>query len=329
MRTKGEAMESEIKADVKTEIQTSKLTNRTTRLSLALNLLLLGIKLGVGILAKSTAMIADAVHSASDTAATLAVMVGIKVAQRPADENHAYGHGKAEAVAAKIVAMILSITGFGLAWESFHILREGRAGIPGLSALGVAVIAIVVKFFLYRYVNSRAKKLRSSALTADAANHRSDIMSTVAAALGIIGARLGYPFLDPLAGIIVGILILKMAYDIYMKSVLELMDTSPDVKVVEHITDVAAHTPGVVNVNNTKARIHGSGILVDMRLCVDGAITVQQGHSITQNVVENIHHAENDITEVLVHVNPCDPLEIGYANCDTCSMETPEDSMLL
>lgn len=298
-------------------MDSSRTTNRVTVLSLVANLLLLGIKLSVGILAKSTAMIADAIHSASDTGATLAVMIGIRVARKPADANHPYGHVKAEPVAAKIVAVILTITGFGLAWESFHILREGRADVPGLSALGVGAVAIVVKIFLYRYVNGIAEKLKSSALAADAANHRSDILSTAAALVGITGARFGYAFLDPLAGIVVGGLIVKMAYEIYRKSVLELMDTAPGDMVIEQINSAALNTPGVITIDNTKARIHGSGILVDMRLCVDGGITVSQGHSIAQHVVENIHSTDSDVKEVLVHVNPCDPAEPNRdcANC--------------
>ncbi|HWJ02095.1 MAG TPA: cation diffusion facilitator family transporter [Verrucomicrobiae bacterium] len=303
------------------------IVKRVTWTSLATNFMLLGIKLFAGLIANSTAMIADAVHSASDTAATFAVMIGLKVARRPADENHPYGHAKAESVAAKVVAIVLTVTGFGLAWESFHLLREGRGNAPGAAVIWVAVGAIIVKEVLYRYVSGIAAKLKSSALAADAANHRSDSLSTLAALLGILGARLGFPFLDPLAGIAVGGLILKMAWSIYSQSVMELMDTAPEPEVTQKIRAAAEQTPGVITINDTKARLHGPGILVDMRLCVDGGISVTEGHAIAQNVVENIHRAEEEVQNVLVHVNPCETAMQG--SCETCEQGINPEEMLL
>lgn len=269
------------------------------------NVLLTSFKFYAGIVSGSSAMISDATHSASDIAATLTVYLGLRLADRPADETHHYGHGRLESIAAKIVSIILMFTGVTLGWDALQRLLSGDVQTPGTIALWAAAISIVSKEALYRYVHRIGCSLGSTAIQAEALHHRSDAFSSIAALAGIGGARLGYPILDPLAGLFVAVLISRMGVIMYLQSISELVDKAPGRQTVNAIIEAATHTPGVNSVNNVKARIHGSRILVDLRICVDPRISVAEGHTIAQNAKANVRRQNEKVEDVLVHVNPC------------------------
>lgn len=279
--------------------------NKVAGISLVTNILLTLAKAVVGLLAGSTAVVADAAHSASDIAATAIVWVGLRMGGTPPDDTHHYGHAKLESVAAKIVALILVLTGAGLGLNAWSILRLGDYESPLGLAIWVTVLSIVVKEVLYRYVLGVGRRIGSTALEAEAWHHRSDAISSVAAMVGVVGAYLGYPALDPLAGLAVSLLIIQMGAKLYVQSIRELIDEAPSLSVIKQIKQTARHTPDVMAVHEVKARTVGQNILVDIKICVNRFLTVEEGHNIGASAKRNILEVVPEVDNVLVHVNPC------------------------
>ncbi len=268
------------------------------------NILLAFLKGFIGYLAGSTALMADAVHSASDFIGTVIVIKGVKIAHLPPDKSHPYGHHKAESIVSKIIAIILMITAVFIGYEAFQILIADEIGIPGVAAIVVALISIGVKEGLYQYTIRVGRKYRNSALIADAWHQRSDALSSIAALIGISGAVMGFPFMDPLAGIVVALLILKTAISIYIDAIHDLMDSAPPQEILNNITEAAKIDEGVLAVSDVKVRRYGSMLLVDMKINVSPSITVEKGHAIAARTKENILSHNKDVKDVLIHVNP-------------------------
>lgn len=285
--------------------QRSKQANRVTMISLTVNVMLMFLKGIAGAVANSTALIADAVHSASDVLTTLVVFVGVRVSSRPADINHHYGHAKLESVAAKIVALVLAGTGVGIGWSAWGVLQGGDLESPTVFALIAAGVSILVKEGLFRYTFKKGTQIDSRAIIADAWHNRSDALSSVAALVGVAGARFGYSWADPVAGIIVAVLIIRVGGKLYLTSVGELVDEAPDRETMEKIAAITRNTRGVRSLNQVKGRKVGSNIHLDLSLCVDPEITVKAGHDIAVEVENNLQASISKTVDVMIHVNPC------------------------
>ncbi|GAB6086939.1 cation diffusion facilitator family transporter [Alkaliphilus crotonatoxidans] len=269
------------------------------------NIILTILKAIIGYLSGSTALLADAFHSASDLFGTIILLQGLKIAHLPPDESHPYGHHKAESVTAKILAIILFVTALGIGNEAVKILRSGNIAPPQVTAIYVAIISILAKEGLYHYSVRIGKRIKSTAVIADAWHHRSDAFSSVATLIGVTGAIFGYPFMDPFAGIIVSILILRTAVSIYVDAIKGLMDTSPDKKILEAIKQAASKAKGVEEIQDVKVRQYGSKYMVDMKICVNPTITVEEGHGAAARAKEHIMNEMEEVMDVLIHVNPC------------------------
>lgn len=271
------------------------------------NIVLTLLKGMIGFLANSTALIADATNSASDIVGTLILFQGLKIAHRPPDENHPYGHHKAEPITAKLLAIILVITALGIGYEAVKILLGDVVEPPGMAAVYTAIISILIKQGMYLYTIRVGKAINSDAVIADAMNHRSDVFSSSATLAGIAGAIWGFPFLDPLAGIFVAALILKTGIQIYAQAVNVLMDAAPAPETLASIRSVAEKVEGVIEIQDIKVRQYGSYYQVDLKLCVDPQITVEAGHNIAAQVKASIKDSNAAIQDVLIHVNPHHP----------------------
>jgi cation diffusion facilitator family transporter len=274
------------------------------------NVALAAIKFFVGIIANSRALIADGVHSAADVLGSVAVLIGLRVAKIPADEDHPYGHGKAEVIAAAVVSLFLLVAGVGVGYDAIRAFWEPIAA-PGISAMLVAIIAIVVKESMFQYKYRLGKRLESKALIANAYEHRSDVFSSLAALAGIgvaiLGPRVGAPILvyfDPLAGTIVALLVMKMGLDIAKESIQTLMDQVLEGEIIEKITRTTLAVDGVERVDEIRAREHGHYIIVDIKISVLPHISVSEGHHIGKMVKSRIMHDFPRVQDVLVHVNP-------------------------
>lgn len=268
------------------------------------NILLAIVKIIAGVIGKSSAMMADGFHTLSDVITTVIVLVGIKIANKKADKNHPYGHEKFESVFAKLLSLFLILTGLFIGYEAITILTHKEFTVPGKIALYAAVASILVKEIMYRYTLISAKKIKSTSMEADAWHHRSDALSSIGTFVGILGARLGFPALDPIAGIIVSLLIIKVGVDLYLRSVSELVDEAADSRIVEEIEEKTMSIQGVEKINTLKTRVFGNKIYVDMDIMVDGNITVKEGHNIAEKVHDKLEDEIEEIKHCMIHIEP-------------------------
>ncbi len=272
--------------------------------TLIANVVLSIIKIIAGIVAKSSAMVADGFHTVSDVISTIAVMIGVKFSEKEADESHPYGHERIESVLTVFLALILLFTGVGIALTAIKSIMHNDFSKPGILALIAAILSIVTKEGMYRYTMKYANKINSTALKADAWHHRSDAFSSIGTLFGIGGAMLGFEILDPVAGIVVSILIIKVSTEIFMQGINQLVDKSADKETVGKIEDTIKHIDGVKRVDDVKTRLHGSRLYVDVEIAVDKNITVFEGHQIAQVVHDTIEKNLPDVKHCMVHVNP-------------------------
>lgn len=272
--------------------------------TIILNVLLAVFKIFAGIVGSSNAIFADGIHTMSDVFTTLVVLVGLKIASKEADENHPYGHEKYESIFAKILSIILLLTGIYIGYEGISLLVSKDFTSPGRIALWAAFISIIVKELMYRYTLKTAKEIKSISMEADAWHHRSDAFSSIGTLVGVIGSRLGFPALDPIAAIIVGLMIIKVGVDLYLKSVKELVDESADEETIDKIIKKVYEIEGVEGIRNLRTRIFGNRIYVDIDIYVDGEITVRSGHEIAEKVHNKLEREITDIKHCMVHVDP-------------------------
>ena len=275
--------------------------------SIAVNLILSVFKLIAGIVAGSGAMISDGIHSASDVFSTFIVIIGVRISGKASDEDHPYGHDRFECVASIILSILLGATGLGIGMAGIEKLTGGNYGaltIPGYLALAAAVISIIVKEGMYWYTRGAAKKVNSGALMADAWHHRSDALSSIGSFVGILGARMGFPVLDPLASVVICIFIIKAAVDIFRDAIGKMTDKACDDDTVDKMHQCILTIEGVLGVDLLKTRTFGSKVYVDIEICADGGKTLRETH----DIAENVHHAiEREfplVKHCMVHVNP-------------------------
>lgn len=293
------------------EEQFEKTAVRVSMVSIIGNAILSTLKLLAGILAHSGAMISDAVHSASDVFSSIIVIIGVKISTKDSDHDHPYGHERFECVAAVVLAVILFITGLFIghaALEQITAREERQLVIPGALALAAAVVSIVTKEAMYWYTRFYAKKLDSGALMADAWHHRSDALSSVGALIGIAGARMGYPILDPIASLVICVFILKAACDIFKDAMGKMVDHACDAEMEESLRQCASAQPGVLGIDLLQTRIFGNKIYVDIEIAADGQITLAESHAIAEQVHAAIEAQFTKVKHIMVHVNPAQPL---------------------
>lgn len=279
---------------------------RVSIVSVAVNILLSVIKLSAGLIAHSGAMVSDAVHSASDVFSTFVVMIGVHMASKEADEEHPYGHERMECVAAIVLAAVLFATGLAIGYTGLEQILGGyeEIKVPGALALLAAVVSIGVKEWMYWYTVLAAKKINSGALKADAWHHRSDALSSVGALFGIAGARMGYPFLDCVASVVICAFVIKAAYDIFKDAVDKMLDTACDKDTVKKLQKIILNQPGVLGISKLTTRIFGSKIYVDVEIEADGDMTLKDAHEVAENVHHAIEQGASDVKHCMVHVNP-------------------------
>ncbi|MNH93542.1 putative cation efflux system protein [compost metagenome] len=279
-------------------------------ISLISNVVLTVIKIIVGFAFNSQVLIADGIHNAGDVIATGTAYSSMRVSSKPADEDHPYGHGKAEVLGAFIVAIILGLAALYMGYHSVHAIFEPAAKAHWV-ALVAAIISLVWKQVLYIYTMRIGKQLNSKGLIATAYDHLADVYASIAASVGIglalIGSHFGLSYLaygDPVAGIIVSFLVLKLAFEMGKESFDILMEKGVDSAQIDRYAALIRTIPEVKRIDRLRAREHGHYILVDARLGVRGLMTIQQGHDIIRLVKQKIVQANPDVGEVLVHLNP-------------------------
>lgn len=281
---------------------------RSTWVSIAVNLLLTVVQVAVGLLARSQALVADGLHSLSDLVADAVVLFASRHSRKDADADHPYGHQRFENGASLALGALLLAVGVGMLWSALHKL-SAPADIPRVhaAALWVALLALAAKEGLFRYMLVIAKRVKSSMLVANAWHARSDAASSLVVALGIVGNLAGYPILDPIAALIVGLLISRMGAGFAWDALHDLMDRAVDEREVDAIRATLLETPGVDGVHDLRTRKMGDMVVVDAHIEIDGRISVEQGHDIAvaaRDAVMRRHRVLNVMTHVDPHGRP-------------------------
>jgi cation diffusion facilitator family transporter len=279
---------------------------RVALLGLVINVVLASVKIVAGVVGHAYVLIADGIESALDVGGSIVIWGGLTVAARPPDRTHPYGHGKAEPIAALVVAICVLAAAIGLAIESVREILMPHHG-PAPFTLVILVMVIVIKEFLFRYVNRIGRNLESTAVQTDAWHHRSDALTSAAAFIGISLALIGgqrWQSADDWAALFACAVIGANGVRLAVPAFHEIMDTAPAGKIVGSILAVASSVPGVVEVEKCYARKMGLDYYVDLHVGVDGNISVHEGHEIAHRVKNAIQQSDSRIADVLVHIEP-------------------------
>ncbi|WP_396021276.1 cation diffusion facilitator family transporter [Bacillus sp. S/N-304-OC-R1] len=278
-------------------------------LGIVINILLALVKWGIGVYSGSRALIADAVHSASDIAGSLAVYLGLKAAKQPPDEDHPYGHGKAESIAAIIVAVLLLLVGIQIGKSSFTAFFKPIEP-PKTIAIAAVIFSIIVKEGLFRYKFKLGRELNSDALIVNAYEHRSDVYSSLAALVGIgaaiLGGKMGIHWLeyaDPVAGVVVSLMVIKMSWSLGKESIHNTLDHVLHEEDTVELRKTVESVKEVKKINQLHAREHGHYVIIDLKISVDPNMTVEEGHRVGKDVKERLMEMDN-VHNVFVHINP-------------------------
>ncbi len=261
-------------------------------------------KIFAGIVGHSNAMIADALDTLGDAMTAAGMLVGFKIAKRPADSEHPYGHGKAESIIAKLLAIFLIALGAKVAYNSIHVMISHQTYIPGRIALIAAIVSIIVKLALFQYTNLLGRKISSTAMTVYSWNLASDVFSSFAALVGIAGARLGFPLMDPIAAFVLSLLVIKAGFLGFHRAYDELMDGAPEKSVIDGIRRITLMNKNVKTIKDIKVRKMGLDIMIDMTIDVDKNMTVEKGHLVTDVIRNDILTKIPTAKEVFIHVEP-------------------------
>ena len=275
------------------------------------NFLLLVFKFFAGIAGHSAAMLADAVHSLSDFITDIVVIVFVRIAGKPEDKGHDYGHGKYETLATALIGLLLLCVGFGIFWNGassiYTFLRGGQLESPGVVALVAALVSIVSKEILYQYTVIQGKKLNSQAVIANAWHHRSDALSSIGTAIGIGGAILlgdHWRVLDPVAAVVVSFFIMKVSVRLLIPCVDELLEKSLPEDVEKEIEQTVLSFPGVSQPHHLRTRRIGNYYAIELHVRMDGKITLEEAHSTATAIENKLKEMFGKGTHVGIHVEP-------------------------
>lgn len=284
----------------------SLIIKKLSRVGILGNVLLAAFKLIAGIFGRSAAMVSDAVHSLSDVFATLIAYIGVRLSQQAEDEDHPYGHERLECVASLILGLILAGTGIGIGYAGIRKLFFERDSIeiPTVLPLVAAVVSIAVKEGMFHYTMHYAKKLDSAAFKADAWHHRSDALSSIGSFIGIGLAMLGFPIMDPIASLIICLLILKVAFDISKDAIVQMLDTSCDQAFEQKLRRFIEKQPGVENIDLLHTRQFSNKVYVDLEISVNGDIPLREAHDIADSVHSSVEQEFPNVKHIMIHLNP-------------------------
>lgn len=282
--------------------------HRSTLASVAVNIVLTLVQVVIGLFAHSQALVADAIHSLSDLVSDGVVLVANKHSHKAPDADHPYGHRRFETAASLAVGALLLAVGLGMLWNSFTKLQHPETvGEVHGAALIVALLALATKELLFRYLLRVAKRVRSTMLAANAWHARSDAASSFVVALGIIANLAGFHLADPLAALIVGLMIMRMGWKFFFASFNDLMDSAVDEKTEERIRQHLMSTPGVQGIHDLKTRKMGDMIWVEVDIEMDATLTIEQGHAIAVAARKQVMDNE-PVLDVMTHF---DPVSVG------------------
>ena len=283
------------------------IVNRVTSIGIIGNVILSLFKFLAGIFGHSSAMVSDAIHSLSDVLATFIAWLGIRLSMQAPDREHPYGHERLECVASLLLGTILVGTGLMIGFSGLKTILAGHyeeLQAPECIALIAAVVSIATKEGMFWYTRHYAKVLNSAAFMADAWHHRSDALSSIGSLIGIGGAMLGFPILDPLASVAIAVCIIKVAYDILKDAVSKMLDTACSSEYEKKLADFISAQDGVDRLDVLHTRMFGNKIYIDAEISVDGDKSLTDAHEIAESVHTQVEKHFDNIKHIMIHVNP-------------------------
>ncbi len=300
---------------------------KVTLIGATINALLGSIKLIGGIFFHSHALAADGVHSFSDLLTDGMVLFASKYGSQDADETHPYGHQRIETAATLLLALVLILVGAGIAWDSIDEIIHKSHHMPGWLALPIAALSILANEGLFHYTQRIGKHIRSDLLIANAWHHRSDAGSSIVVLIGLLGSLAGFIYLDAVAAIVVGLLIIKMGWSYGWNSIKELVDTAVEPQMLITIEHIILHVDGVRKIHQLRSRMMGQDIFIDVHILVSPRISVSEGHFIAQHVHHSLMDKLEHVKDVTVHVDPEDD-ETSCPSLDLPNRTTLEGELL-
>jgi cation diffusion facilitator family transporter len=278
--------------------------NRVIQIGFWVNAALMTMKLLAGYFGRSEAVFADGMESAADFVAILASMIAIRIGEKPFDEKHPYGHGKAENIAAIIVSLVIFVTGGWILIRSVHSIIEASYQSPEAIAVAAAFLTIIIKEALYRYTHSAGTSLGSPAILASAKDHRKDAITSISTLVGVTGAYFGIAVMDPIAAGLTSFFIFYIGYETFMVAAHDLMDGSATGECIGDIVSIAEGVEGVEHVHEIRCRRSGQYLIVDLKLDMDPEMTVRKSHAIATEVKAKIFASIPYVGDVMIHINP-------------------------
>jgi cation diffusion facilitator family transporter len=280
------------------------MADRIITIGFWINAVLMVMKLLAGYFGNSEAVFADGIESACDFVAIIATLIALKIGRKSVDNDHPYGHGKAECIAAVFVSLIIFVAGGGILYRAIITFINGDYPEPQLIAVGAAAATILIKETLFRYTRRVARQLESPAVDAIAKDHRKDALTSVATLVGVTGAYCGIVLLDPLAAGLTSFFIFYIGWETFRKASHDLMDGQPPQEVLTHIKATAEEVPGVDHVHEIRGRRSGQYLIIDLKLEMDPNMTVKQSHEIATEIKRLIFSRFPNVGDVMIHINP-------------------------
>lgn len=275
------------------------------------NLSLSVLKLLGGLLGHSGALLSDAANSLGDVFSTGIAALGVKLSQKDADKAHPYGHERVECLATLTLGLLLLATALGIGVRGFRSIfaADTLPAVPGPLAVAAAIASLLIKELLYHYTRRQAQRIQSSVFLAAAWDHRSDAFASLGALAGILGARLGFPALDSIASLLIGLLILKTAATVTKDAVSKMLDTACDESFEAELRAFIEGRAGVLRVDVLHTRLFGENVYVDLEIALDGSLSLRESHSIAQQVHDEVEQRFPNIKHIMIHTNPLDDSE--------------------
>ena len=271
------------------------------------NLSLTVLKIFAGILGKSASLVADGIHSLSDLATDFVVLIAARLANRPPDDTHPYGHKRFETIATQIIAFILFLAGVQVIRSAGTAISRGETTSPGVVMLIVAGLSVISKEFMYRITRNVSRETNSPSLHANAWHHRSDALSSIAVLIGGVVSLIGWGHADHAAAVIVGLMILVVAARIFFQGLDELSEHAASPEILQLIRQTLEAAPDILGFHELRSRKIGGDVFLDVHILVDPSLTVQQGHDISHRIEDEIRAKLSQPANILVHIEPFQP----------------------
>ncbi len=283
----------------------NKAGNKAAIVAIIANSILTVLNITVGLLSGSYALVSEGAHTLSDIATSVIAFIGFKIGQKPADEDHPIGHGRAEAISGLVIVLFLAMVAYEIITGAFNkILNPELITVPDIYAALMAVFGIIINFAISEYIIRIGKEIKSPAIVADGEHQKTDIFSSIAILIGVVVSNMGYPILDPIIGLAIGLLIIRTAFKIGRENIDNIMGRVPSTELENRVRRVANKTPNAQEAHNIRVDYFGSYATVYLHIKLDGNMTLEESHKIAHEVENNILNNIPEVKYVMVHACP-------------------------